>query len=131
MTTYTVTRKDTGQEVYRYSADVPISWNGMEFATHDHTTVIEEAPAVVPPQAARRLTKLGFIGRIGADFAAILSASKVNVEVELFVRMLDWATPEPDGTAVDLDDARVIGALQALEAAGLLGTGRAQEILNV
>ena len=32
--------------------------------------------------------------------------------------MLDWATPDPDGTSVDLDDPRVVEALTALEAAG-------------
>lgn len=129
MTTYIVTHKSDGQEVYRYNADAPIEWSGMEFATHDHTAENDSATPVVPA-TVRRLSKLGFIGRIGDDFSNILAAAKVSVEVEMFVRMLDWATPDADGTSVDLDDPRVVGALTKLEAVGLLGAGRAQEILN-
>jgi len=83
-----------------------------------------------PPPAPRRLTKLSFVGRLGTDFPVILAASKVDVGVEMFVRMLDWATPDPDGTSVDLDDPRVIYALNQLEAGGVIGAGRAAEILG-
>ncbi|MBK7002115.1 MAG: hypothetical protein IPH35_19785 [Rhodoferax sp.] len=126
MTIYQVTRISDGRDVYRYAADAPIEWDSMPFATHTHTPITEETPA--PVQGPRRLTKLAFIGRIGTEFAGILTAAKSNVQVELFVRMLDWATPDPDGTSVDLDDPRVVEALTTLEAAGLIGAGRAQEI---
>lgn len=125
MTTWTVTNRLTGEIVHAYTADEPYPFDGMGFDVCNH---IAEVPAP-PPPAPRRLTKLQFIGRIGAEFAGILEAAKTNVQVELFVRMLDWATPDPDGTSVDLDDPRVITALTTLEAAGLLGAGRAQEIL--
>jgi len=78
-----------------------------------------------------RLTKLGFIARLGGDFVNILTAAKQSVQVEMFVKMLDWATPDADGTSVDLEDPRVIGALQMLENAGLIAAGRAAEILYV
>ena len=131
MPTYTVTSKDTGQAVYRYSADSPVEWSGMEFITHDHTADTEKITDVIPyMKTSRRLTKLAFIGRLGNDFRSILSAAKVSVDIELFVKMLDWATPDADGTSVDLDDARVAGALQMLEVGGLIGVGRATEILN-
>ena len=87
-------------------------------------------PEPVPEPVMRRLTKLAFVGRLGADFATILTAAKSSVEVELFVKMLDWATPEADGTSIDLDDVRVIYALTTLEAAGLMAEGRAAEILG-
>lgn len=90
--------------------------------------VVEPDP--VPAPVSRRLTKLGFVGRLGTDFPVILAASKVDVGVEMFVRMLDWATPDPDGTSVDLDDPRVIYALNQLEAGGVIGAGRAAEILG-
>jgi len=90
--------------------------------------VVEQPAPYVPP--ARRLTKLAYIGRLGPDFISVLVASKVSVEVEAFVRMLDWATPDPDGTSIDLDDPRVIYALNTLEASGVIGVGRAAEILN-
>lgn len=87
-------------------------------------------PEPTPEPVVRRLTKLGFVGRLGTDFPVILAASKVDVGVEMFVRMLDWATPDPDGTSVDLDDPRVIYALNQLEAGGVIGAGRAAEILG-
>ena len=87
-------------------------------------------PYVEPPLPARRLTKLAFVGRLGTDFVKILSTAKVSVEVELFVKMLDWATPEADGTSIDLDDPRVVYALNTLESNGLIAPGRALEILN-
>ena len=37
MPTFIVTNKTTGAEVYRYAADAPIEWAGMEFVTHDHS----------------------------------------------------------------------------------------------
>lgn len=129
MAIYQVIRISDGKAVYRYAADAPIAWDTMGFDTHTHTQLVEEVTAPAP-SPVRRLTKLQFIGRIGDEFVGILTAAKVNVQVEMFVRMLDWATPDPDGTSVDLDDPRVVTALQTLEAVGLLGTGRAQEVLN-
>jgi len=133
MSIYIVTAKATGAEIYRYSADAPIEWSGMQFADFDHTLEVE-APGtvtdVIPRMYSRRLTKLQFVGLLGDSFAGILSASKVNVDVEMFVKMLDWATPDADGTSVDLDDPRVAGGLALLEDGGLLPTGRAAEILG-
>jgi hypothetical protein len=125
MTTWTVTNRVSGEVVHAYTADEPYPFDGMGFDVCNHTA---EAPVPAAP-AQRRLTKLAFIGRIGNEFAGILTAARANVQVELFVRMLDWATPDPDGTSVDLDDPRVVEALTTLEAAGLIGAGRAQEIL--
>lgn len=134
MPVYNVIRKSDGQQVYRYNADAPVQWDGMEFAMHDHVEYVEvnsdgsiQGTATV---VKRRLTKLEFIGKLGGDFDTLFAASKVNLDAEKFMKMLDWATPEADGTSVDLDDPRVVGALTAFEQAGLIGTGRAQEILN-
>lgn len=126
MTTWKVTNRATGETIHAYTADEPYPFDGMGFDVCNHI-----AQAAQPPDPApqRRLTKLAFIGRIGTEFAGILTAAKTNVQVELFVRMLDWATPDPDGTSVDLDDPRVVEALTTLEAAGILGAGRAQEIM--
>lgn len=87
-------------------------------------------PVVEPTPVGRRLTKLAFVGRLGNDFFSILTAAKSSVEVEMFVKMLDWATPDADGTSVDLDDPRVIYVLNNLEATGLIAPGRAAEILS-
>ena len=131
MTTWKVTHRATGQEAYRYQADTPIEWSGMGFDTHDHTEVPDEITDVTPRmESGRRLTKLAFVALIGEDaFKAVLAAAKVNVDIEAFVKLIDWATPEADGTSIDLDDPRTISGLYALEAAGLIAPGRAQEIL--
>jgi hypothetical protein len=36
MPTYAVFRKSDQQEVYRYEHALPVPWDGMDFATHDH-----------------------------------------------------------------------------------------------
>ena len=125
MTTWKVTNRATGETIHAYTADEPYPFEGMGFDVCNH---IAEVAQVEQSSPARRLTKLAFIGRIGTEFSGILTAAKTNVQVELFVRMLDWATPDPDGTSVDLDDPRVVDALTTLEAAGLIGAGRALEI---
>lgn len=78
----------------------------------------------------RRLTKLDFVSLLGTSFTNILAAAKVNTEVEAFVKLLDWATPDADSTSIDLDDPRVSYGLNALEAGGLLPLGKAEEILS-
>lgn len=131
MPVYVVTRKSDGVEVCRYPADAPTPWNHMGFDTHDHV----EVPTVNADGSqdavitSLRMTKLNFIGRLGADLTSILAAARQSVDVEQFVKMLDWATPDADGTSIDLMDPRVIGALQQLEQAGIIAPGRAAEIL--
>ena len=131
MPTYTIIHKANSQEVYRYSATAPIEWHGMGFDTHDHKPLSEAVTDVTPRmEAGRRLTKLAFVHLIGQDaFLNVLAAAKVNVEIEAFIKLIDWATPEADGTSIDKDDPRTIAGLQALEAAGLIAPGKAAEIL--
>lgn len=45
MNTYIVTRKADGAQVYSFSAEAPIEWQGMEFAAFDH--VDQREPATV------------------------------------------------------------------------------------
>lgn len=126
MQTYIVTRKSDGVEVYRYTAETPEEWIGYEFSTHTHTEFIPQA-AEPTPTGPRRLTKLEFVGRMDPqEFLGLLSLSKTNVEVEAFMRLLDWTTPDPDGTSIDLDDPRTIAGVRAM-----FPPHRADEILGV
>ena len=124
--TATPNGRSTGITPPTETAELKANFTGIDWVLVPYV-----APPVIVPStpAVRRLSKLGFVGRLGADFASILTAAKANVGIEMFVRMLDWATPDADGTSVDLDDPRVIGALQALELAGIIAPGRAAEIL--
>lgn len=75
MPEYVVTRKTDGAEIYRYNAENPIEWSGMEFAGYDH---IEVAPVVTEPApqanpAGWRIYVGSFFDRFGAAKLAILS----------------------------------------------------------
>ncbi len=85
------------------------------------------APVVAPQ---RKLTKLEYMNRFtDSELAAIYGAAKVSPAVEVWLKKFEATTPDADGKAIDLDDPRTIAGLQALEAATLLGAGRAAEIL--
>lgn len=91
--------------------------------------------AVPEPEAAtptvRRMSKLDYMNRFeDAELGAIYSAAKVNVAVEVWLAKFNAATPDADGTCIDLDDPRTVAGLQGMEAAGLLAPGRAAEILT-
>lgn len=126
MPTYIVTRKVDGVVVHPgYSADAPIEWYGMEFATHDHTSVPEPAPAPTPPALGITLTKLEYLRRFTQpERIRIRDAAAVNAQLADYMQLLELATE------VRTDDPDTIAAVQMLEAAGLIGAGRAQEILN-
>lgn len=132
MPNFRATSKQTG-EVVEYAQLAPQALHLSEAWTLE-----EVADAYVAPDASvdtrmfagrRRLTKLEFVALLGNDFTSILAAAKSSVDVEAFVMLVTLATPDPDGTSIDLDDPRM-QALHQLEIAGVLGAGRAQEILN-
>ena len=79
------------------------------------------APAVV---ASKIKTQLEFLNLFtDAELVGIYTAAKSSVPIEVFLEKFRAATQ------VDLTDARTIGGLHALEAAGLLAAGRAAVIL--
>jgi len=126
MTIYIVTAKATGAEIYRYSADAPIEWSGMQFADFDHTLEVE-APGTVTdvPVVAMTWTKLEYLRRFTQDERiAIRTAAKQVPQLEDYLALLELASE------VRSDDPDIIAALTMLEGAGLLAAGRAQEILN-
>lgn len=79
----------------------------------------------------RRLTKLQFINLLGDEvYIAILSASKSSIEMEAWVRKFDAATPDLDGTSIDLDNQDTINGLNQLLAINLIDQDKYDEILN-
>ena len=83
------------------------------------------------PKVSRRISKQQFIDRFTpVEMSTILDAAKVNVAVEAWLFRFHSVTPEADGTSIDLDDARTIESTIGLEQAGLIGAGRAAEILG-
>jgi len=99
-------------------------------SVYDPATGSITPPVPVVPPAARKLTKLEYMNLFtDSELAAIYAAAKVSPAVEVWLKKFEMATPDQDGKAIDKDDPRTIGGLQALEAATLLGAGRAAEIL--
>lgn len=132
MSLYVVTSKATGDEVIRYVSMTPLEMK-WPFSEYDHTETDPDEPVVVP--GTTRLTRLQFVGRMGeAAMVAILAMAQQSVEIAAWVKLLDWATPDPDGTSIDLADPRTIAGLQALEplliAQGVVTEGWAQGVLN-
>ena len=135
MPSFRATHKQTG-EVAEYSKPLPLpehlteGWRLEEVSDAYVAPPDPEAPADTRMFVGRRqLTKLEFVALLGPDFTSILAAAKTSVDVEAFVMMVTLETPDANGYAVDLDDPRM-AALAQLEAVGVLGAGRAQEILN-
>ena len=135
MPSFRATNKQTG-EIVEYSQPLPLpehlteGWRLEEVSDAYVAPPDPEAPSDTRMFGGRRqLTKLEFVALLGNDFTAILSAAKQSVNVEAFVMMVTLATPDADGYAIDLDDPRM-AALHQLEQAGVLGAGRAQEVLN-
>lgn len=78
-----------------------------------------------------RRTKQEFIDLLTpTEMVNILSASKESPEVEAWIFRFNNLTADSDGTSIDLTDARTVGGLHLMEQAGLIGPGRAIEILN-
>lgn len=76
MTTFIVTNKATGAEVYRYQSATVIEWVGMSLATHNHTPYTPPPPDAPPPlPASAWYINIGpFFDRFGAQKLPILSS---------------------------------------------------------
>lgn len=123
---YIVTDKATGAEAYRYQADAPIEWSGMSFATHDHTELVEvvdgisDAPILrmvwTQTQWKRRFTQ--------EERLAIRDAATQSPVLADYMDLMNGADE------IANDDPDVIKAMGLLEQAGLIDSGRANEVLN-
>jgi hypothetical protein len=129
VSTYVVTLKATGQEVYRYSAESPVEWQGMEFATHDHVALPElPAEPSSPPTmygGRRDLAVLEFMRLLTpTERITIRMAAAQNALIADYLDLMYHAK------IVHLDDTDTSNALHMMEQGGILGAGRAAEILN-
>ena len=122
---FVVTEISTGKEVYRYTSDAAIEWKDMEFTTHTHTEFVAEEVATQEPANLSQISKLAYMERFSdAELGAIHSAAKVSSAVEVWLEKFKLAE------FIDLADPRTLAGLQALESNGLIGAGRAMEVLH-
>jgi hypothetical protein len=132
---YIVTRKSDGAIVYRYQHTEPVSWQGMEFATHDHA---EEAPPSEPPPPPedRRVTLLGFRNRftkaekIAIDLASIDNPAAPMAQRQMAASLRADIKDQENGSWTDLDLPETRDGVQQLEQFGLIAAGRAAMILD-
>ena len=102
--------------------DVGIGWaySGGTFVA----PIVPAEPKPPTPPAQTVLTKLDYMNRFeDGELAGIYTTAKSSVEIEIWLEKFKLATE------IDLTDSRTIAGVQALEAAGLIGEGRAAEIL--
>lgn len=94
----------------------------------------DPAPVVSSSTLPRRMSKLDFVALLGDNvFTALLGMAHQSIDVEKFVKMIDWATPDSDGTSIDRDDPRVQKIVElepALVAQGIVSEGWAQGVLD-
>lgn len=139
MANYVVIDKSTGAEVYRYHADAPIEWAGMEFQTHDHVgyaTDSQDEPALPKFAGRRLLTKLEFRGLFPE--AAIKAIDRFEAQFE----QASFLTDEQKDTIrtgfndyhaaenVNLDDPRWVTGLGLYVSLGMITAAEVSEVLN-
>jgi hypothetical protein len=89
---------------------------GIEFMDGDYP---------VPPIQPTPLTHKQFMDKFtDAELAAIMTAAKSSIELELWFKRFEMAQE------ILLTDQQTISGVNALETAGLIAEGRATEILN-
>lgn len=133
---------DPDGNVTEYEAATPIPAHfGAGWRLEELVTVVPVIDPDAPPKPVamyggrRRLSKLEFVELLGdAAYGAILVMQKQSVQVEAWVKKMELATPEADGTSIDLDDPRTQSGVMALgmmlEAQGVVSEGWAEGVLN-
>lgn len=134
--TYKVIRKADGRQIYEYQAEAPIEWAGMAFAEHDHVLQVPQAPAQESYTGSWLITPFAFRARftheekVAVEIAALDDpAAPMQSRAQaaaLRASQADLAA----ATYIDLQRPDVRAAVQQLEAAGLIGAGRAAVILD-
>lgn len=101
------------------TSETPISKSELESI---YTWDTESCSFQVVPK--RVITKLEYMNKFtDTELATIYTLAKTNVGIEIWLEKFKLASD------INLDDVRTIGGVTALEQAGIIAPGRAQEIL--
>lgn len=120
MSDWIVENRETGEVVYAYTADQADHFDAFPLEIHNHIRKFGEVE-VAPP---RLISKVEYLRRFSTEErVAIRTAAKQNAVLEDYLSLLELAAD------IDLDDPDTIGAVHMLESVGLVGAGRAAEVL--
>ena len=98
------------------------NWTGLDWVLVEYVAPPVPVPPV--PERVRILTHLQYMNRFtDAELVTIYTVAKTNVPVEVWLAKFNAASE------INLDDPNTVAGLQTMEAAGLIGAGRAAEIL--
>lgn len=119
---YIVTDKASGAEVTRYAA-AQLFEGEFPLSSFDHTEWVEGATD--PVNQSRLRTKLEYLRRFTMEERiAVRQAAGSNPMLADYLAMMELAEE------IDTGDADTIAAVNMLEQVGLIGIGRANEVLN-
>lgn len=125
MTTYIVTRKADGAEVYRYGAESPVEWVGFEFATHAHDPLPDPVEPGSPAPVSQ-WDRLDFLRRFTmAERIAIRAARVTDPILDDFFSLLETAP------TVHNNDPDTLAGMGYLVQQGHITVARRDEILGV
>jgi hypothetical protein len=126
MTTYAVIRKSDRVEVYRYTADAPIEWDGMGFDEYDHVVVPDPVPPPPPPPPRFVWTGIDFLRRFTVtERIAARTGRTTDPILNDFFSLLEMAD------IAHSDDQDVIAGMGYLVMIGILTAARRNEILGI
>ena len=121
MANWIVEDRITGEVAYAYGADQPDHFGIFPLEQYNHIRQKEVEAAPVP----RTITKLEYLRRFTTDErVAIRAAAAANPVLDDYLKLMELAQE------INTGDPDTIAAVTMLEQAGLIATGRAQEILN-
>lgn len=120
MANWIVENRITGEVAYAYGADQPDHFGTFPLEQFNHIWQKEVESAPVP----RTITKLEYLRRFTTDERVTIRAAAVsNPVLDDYLKLMELAQE------INLDDQDTVAAVQLLEQAGLIATGRAAEIL--
>jgi len=124
MAEWVVQDRKTGEIVHVYPADDATDFKEFPFSRYNHIPhKPEDAPA--PP---RDITGVSYLRRFTQDERiAIRDAAKASAVLDDYLKLLDATIAQ--GGVINLDDHDTVAAVILLEQSGLIGPGRAAEVL--
>ena len=110
----------TGEVMHAYGADQPDHFVDYPVEQFNHIRQKDVIAAPIP----RTITKLEYLRRFTTgERVSIRSAASANPVLDDYLKLMELAQE------INLDDPDTVSAVQMLEQAGLIATGRAAEIL--